>query len=147
MRYLIYLILVVSTSLHAGTIQKWVDENGHVHYGDTPPVSTKTESISVQPAPSNPGKPLPRLSTEEDADAEGAEGESSDGAGGDGEPENVSDEQARAICDSARGDLDIINSSNRIQLKQLDGTTRYLSADEIEERRVKSQAEVDRFCK
>ena len=56
MRYLTYLVLVVSTSLNAGTIHKWVDENGNVHYGDAPPVKTKTENVRVQAAPSNPGK-------------------------------------------------------------------------------------------
>ncbi|MCP4471607.1 MAG: DUF4124 domain-containing protein [Gammaproteobacteria bacterium] len=140
MRYLICLILVVSTSLHAGTIQKWVDENGNVHYGDAPPVSAKSESISVQSAPSNPGKALPRLPTEQ---ADGATGTDSDAAA---DPGKVPDEQAQSICESARNDLNIISTSNRIQLKQLDGTTHYLSADEIAERKAKSQTEVDRYC-
>jgi hypothetical protein len=52
MRYLTYLVLVVSTSLNAGTIHKWVDENGNVHYGDAPPVKTKTENVRVQSASS-----------------------------------------------------------------------------------------------
>ena len=140
MRYLIYLILVVSTSLHAGAIHKWVDENGNVHYGDAPPVTTQTENVSVQSAPSNPGKALPRLSTEQAGDATGA------GGGDRNEQENVSEDRSRAICESARNDLDIINTNTRIQLKQSDGSTRYLSADEIEQRRAKSQSEIDRFC-
>ncbi len=140
MRYLICLMLVVSTSLHAGAILKWVDENGNVHYGDAPPVKTKTESISVQSAPSNPGKALPRLSTEE---ANGAEGASDDGSA---DPDNVSDEQAQALCESGRSDLNIINTNGSIRLKQADGSTRILSADEIERRRASSQAQVDRYC-
>ncbi len=140
MRYLICLILVVSTSLHAGTIHKWVDENGNVHYGDAPPASTKSESISVQSAPSNPGKALPRLSTEQ---ADGATGAGGDAAA---DPEEVSDEQAQSICESAQNDLNIINTNTNIQLKQADGTTRPLSPDEIDQRRAKSQAEVDRYC-
>jgi len=137
MRYLIFLILVVSTSLQAGTILKWVDENGNVHYGDAPPVTTKTENVSVQSAPSNPGKALPRLSTEQ-----------ADDTGGDGsaDSENVSDDQAQSLCDSARNDLEIINTSSNIQLKQADGSTRYMSADEVEQRRVSSQAQADRYC-
>ena len=139
MRYLICLILVASTSLHAGAIHKWVDENGNVHYGDAPPVTTKSESVSVQSAPSNPGKALPRLSTEE-ADASGA----SDDASAD--PESTSDEEAQSICESARNDLYIINTNSNIQLRQPDGTSRYLSTDEIEQRRAASQAQVDRYC-
>ena len=68
MRYLIYLILAISTSLNAGSIQKWTDENGNVHYGDAPPVKTKSENVRVQSAPSNPGKALPRLNSPDDPD-------------------------------------------------------------------------------
>lgn len=140
MRYLICLMLVVSTSLHAGAIHKWVDENGNVHYGDTPPIKVKTENISVQSAPSKPGKAQPRTSTEQ---ASGAEDAGDDGSAA---PDNVSDEQAQSICESARNDLNIINTNNNIQLRKADGSSRYLSADEVEERRVSSQAQIDRYC-
>jgi hypothetical protein len=136
MRYLTYLVLVVSTSLNAGTIHKWVDENGNVHYGDAPPVKTKTENVRVQSAPSNPGKALPRLSTSDAAKQ----------AGGNAQPE-VSAEQARKICESARKDLDVINTSDRIRIQQADGSERYLDDAEIAERKARSQTEVNRFCK
>jgi hypothetical protein len=45
MRYLIYLTLLASTSLNAGSIQKWTDADGNVFYGDAPPVSVKTEDV------------------------------------------------------------------------------------------------------
>ncbi len=141
MRYLICLMLVVSTSLHAGSIHKWVDENGNVHYGDTPPIKIKTENISVQSAPSKPAKPPPRMSTEQASSAEGAGGDAS------AAPDNISDEQAQSLCENARNDLDIINSNSNIQLKMADGTTRYLATDEIEKRRVSSEAVIDRYCK
>jgi hypothetical protein len=140
MRYLIYplvgLILAISTSLNAGTIQKWVDDKGNVHYGDAPPVEVKSENVRVQSAPTNPGKALPRLNQ---PDAE------EDAAGGD--DQEVSEEQASAVCERARNDLEIINNSDRIQIQQPDGSSRYLDPDEIETRRSKSQADVSRFCK
>ncbi len=138
MRYLIYLILVVSTSLHAGTIQKWVDENGNVHYGDAPPVSAKTKDVKVQSAPSNPGKPLPRLSDEQ--------GGAGTGSGTETDQQNISEEQAASICEKATNDLNVLNNNTNIQLKQVDGTTRDLSADEVNQRRAKAQAESDRYC-
>ena len=69
MRYLIYLTLLASASLNAGSIHKWTDADGNVFYGDTPPVSAKTEGVRVQSAPSNPGKALPRLSSPGSTDA------------------------------------------------------------------------------
>ena len=42
------LSLLLSLSVNAGGIKKWVDEDGKVHYGDVPPPSvTKTESVKV----------------------------------------------------------------------------------------------------
>lgn len=129
MRYLIFLLLVGSTSLHAGSIHKWVDENGNVHYGDAPPAETKSENVRVQSAPSNPGKALPRLTVSEP------------------EPEGgITDEQAVKICETARSDLQIIADSPRIRLQQPNGTERYLNDQEIAERKAKSEADIERYC-
>jgi Domain of unknown function (DUF4124) len=44
--------LAASVSLAA--MYKWVDENGRVSYGDTPPVGVKAERLSSGPAPADP---------------------------------------------------------------------------------------------
>jgi hypothetical protein len=140
MRYLIYLLLATSTSLTAGSIQKWTDENGNVHYGDAPPVRTKSEDVRVQSAPSNPGKALPRLNSSDDSDQ----------AAGDNDEDNKqegSEEQSSKNCAVARSDLDIINNSIRVKLQEPDGNIRYLSESEIAERKAVAQAQVSRFCK
>ena len=61
MRLLIYLTFIVFSTANAANIHKWVDEEGNVHYSDSPPVSTSTEKVRVIGAPSNPGRALPRL--------------------------------------------------------------------------------------
>jgi len=138
MHYSIYpmlvLILAVSTSLSAGAIHKWVDDKGNVHYGDEPPTKTSSKNVRVQSAPSDPGKALPRLSSPEDSDQTS------------GNEQKVSAERASKICASAKSDLDIISTSDRIKLQDADGSIRYLSDEEIAERQASSQAEVDRFC-
>ena len=144
MHYSIYPMLVLilavfissnSTSLNAGAIHKWVDDKGNVHYGDAPPVKTSSKNVRVQSAPSDPGKALPRLKSPDDASEQTA-----------GTEQKVSDEQASQICASAKADLAVISTSDRIQLQTADGNLRYLSSDEIAERQASSQAEVDRFC-
>jgi hypothetical protein len=143
MRYSIYPLLILiltiftslsSTSLNAGAIHKWVDDKGNIHYSDAPPAKVKSQNVRVQSAPSDPGKALPRLNTPDSSDAV-AQSE-----------QEVSEEQADNICASAKSDLDIINTSNRIQLQTADGSVRYLSDEEVAERKASSQAEVDRFC-
>jgi hypothetical protein len=141
MRYSIFLILLASMSLNAGSIHKWVDEDGNVHYGDSPPVQAKTEGVRVQGAPSNPGKSLPRLGSQDTSNSSGDRA-SSDAA----DDAQVPEDQARAACDAAQQDLKVISSSNRIKLKSADGSTRYMTTEEIEERKTQAEADIERFC-
>ena len=127
-----------SASLNAGAIHKWVDDKGNVNYSDAPPAKTSSDNVRVQSAPSNPGKALPRLKTSSDA--------SDQVTGGAGKKQKVSAEQASKICASAKSDLDVISTSDRIKLQEADGNIRYLSDEEIAERQTSSQADVDRFC-
>ena len=140
MRYLIYLLLLTSMSLNAGTIHKWVDDEGNTHYGDAPPVTAKTEGVRVQSAPSNPGKALPRLSAPDSSQA------TAGGSGGATQNETVPEDQARIACEKAQEDLRVINNSNRIKLRSADGSTRYMTSEEIEERKTQSEADIERFC-
>jgi hypothetical protein len=138
MRYLIYLTLLASTSLNAGSIHKWTDADGNVFYGDAPPITAKTEDVWVQSAPSNPGKALPRLSSP------GSEAEPGSESAGNGNA--VPADQAKIACDNANKDLEIIQSSSRVKLKLADGSTRYLTSEEIEERQAQAESEIERFC-
>ena len=140
MRYLIYLTLLASTSLTAGAIHKWTDADGNVFYGDTPPTSAKTEDIRVQSAPSNPGKALPRLSAPGSPVAADSDTPATDSNG------NIPADQATIACDNAQQDLDVLGRSSRIKLTSTDGTTRYLTSEEIQERRAQAEDGVPRFC-
>lgn len=142
MRYFIYLTLLTSMSLNAGSIHKWVDEDGNVHYGDAPPVSAKTEGVRVQSAPSNPGKALPRLSKP----ASGTDTDTGGDPGATASNEQVPEDQAKIACDQATEDLKVITRSSRVKLKAADGSTRYLSSEEIEERKTQAEADIERFC-
>ena len=140
MRYLIYLALLASTSLTAGSIHKWTDADGNVFYGDTPPVSANTEDVRVQSAPSNPGKALPRLSSPGSSAAADSDTPTTDSNG------NIPADQAKIACDNAKQDLDVIGRSSRIKLKSSDGTTRYLTSEEIDERKTQAEDDMQRFC-
>ena len=138
MRYLIFFTLLFSTALSAGSIQKWVDDEGNVHYGDAPPTSAKTESVHVQPAPSNPGKALPRLGDSGSGDSSTTTAAADD--------DKVPADQAKIACDKAKEDLEVINRSSRIKLRQADGSTRYLTTEEIAERKTQAEADIASFC-
>ena len=143
MRYLIYLALAASMSVQAGTIKKWVDEEGNVYYGDSPPLTVKTENVRVLSAPTNPGKALPRLGNT--GGDEAAAGGSASAGGQD--QQKVPADQARIACEKAQEDLQVINRSSRIKLRAADGSTRYMTTEEIEERKSQAEADVKQFCK
>lgn len=50
----LFVLLLFILAVEAGGIKKWVDEEGNVHFGDTPPPSQSTKRIQVRdPATGN----------------------------------------------------------------------------------------------
>lgn len=145
MRNIIYLLILTSSSLYAGNILKWIDEDGNVYYGDAPPISVKTEQIRVISAPSNPGKALPRLSNIDSPDDNNTENPEV-ATGTDNESLKLPEDQAKVACKEATDDLRVIKRSSRIRLKSADGTTRYMTTEEIDERRDKAEKAVALHC-
>ena len=137
-------ILFLGTCVHAAGIQKWVDENGQVHYGDSPPASAATESIRISRPPSNPGKSLPRLGTEQDDESEPSPADEQPQTA-DSEVDTPPD-QASEFCARARNDLRVFNNSKRIRLQSTDGTSRFMTAEERDERRTQTEQDIERYC-
>ncbi len=145
MRMIICLLILTSSSLFAGSILKWVDDDGNIHYGDTPPIAVETVRVRVLSAPSNPGKSLPRLST--DGSTGNSRNQGTDvAAGGGRENFKLPADQAKIACEEATADLKVINSSNRIRLRSADGTTRYMTTEEIDARREIAEKDVSLHC-
>ena len=138
-RFIIPMIFIACNSYAAG-IQKWTDESGNVHYGDMPPLKTKTESIHVNRAPSNPGKPLPRFT------GSNAEKKTTEAKAGQKEQNRTTDEVNKQVCDKAKVDLDVISRNALIRLKSSDGTERVLSDEEVDARRLKLEKDVKQYC-
>ncbi len=144
MRVIICLFILASSSLHAGEILKWVDEDGNIHYGDAPPIAAETERVRVLSAPSNPGKALPRLSTD---DSTGNSSRGTDVAAGDAQDNpKLPADQAQIACEEATADLRVMNRSSRIRLRSADGTTRYMTTEEIDVRRGNAEKAVSLHC-
>lgn len=140
MRQLLFpVLLLLCSNSSAEVIKKWVDDQGNVYYGDTPPYSVKTEEIRVSPKPSNPGRSLPRLNTDRDNTSASQSQPSSSRA--------LPDDQARSICDDARKTMNTLNRSSRIRLQMSDGGSRFMSKEEIEQRRQQTQQDIDQYCR
>jgi len=154
MKYLVCLFILISSSVYAGSIYTWVDEEGETHYGDAPPVSTTSEEVRVDVAPSNPGEPLPRLETrdtESGASKPGTpESSTADSATPDkAQPDlEMTDEQAQAICKEAHRERKVLNNSKRrSKVRGEDGTTRVMTTEERKSHRKQSDQDIEQFCK
>ena len=143
-RFLIPMMFIACNSYAAG-IQKWTDESGNIHYGDAPPIKTKTESVRVSRPPSNPGKPLPRLTTGDSAD--GSQQKTTGTKVEQKKQDRTTEEVNKQVCEKTKESLKVISSNSLIRLKLSDGTERALSDEEIDERRLKLEQDVKQYCK
>jgi hypothetical protein len=154
MKYLVWLFILISSSVYASGIYTWVDEEGEIHYGDARPMSVHSEEIRVDVAPNNPGEPLPRLGT---GDAESSAPDSTtpepnttasntpDSAQPDSE---MSDEQAAAICKQAHYERKVLNNSKRrSKVRTPDGGYRRMTLDERKSHRKQSDQDIAAYCK
>ena len=142
MKRLLVLALIISAQSHAAGIKKSVDDNGQIHYGDSPPAQVKSEPIRVTRPPSDPGKPLPRFS--------GSQGEQNQQTQQPAEQQtaepDVPKDQAEKLCEEAKSDLVKLNRSENIRVRSADGKIRVMSAEEKEERRKQTEEDIEQFC-
>ena len=135
-----FLLIINTTQLQAAEIKKWTDEGGRVYYGDTPPLNATTKIVTTNKRPSNIGKPLPRLSTS-------TANKSSTPTSTSAAPNSLDPEQAKEACEAAKNDLIVIQNSDLIQLRSSDGSLRYMTQKEIQQREDRSTEAVEKFCR
>jgi len=143
MKRLLIPALIFASSGYAAGIQKWVDDNGQVHYGDSPPAKTESESVRVSRPPSNPGKALPRFTGSQDNTTAAAESDASAPT----TPAETSPDVIQKQCEQAKKDLSTLNRTARVRLRMDDGTIRYMTDEEKEERKKLSEEDIQQFCK
>lgn len=141
--------MLISSSAYAGSIQKWIDEEGNTHYGDVPPPSVHTQEIRIDVVPSDPGRALPRLETSDPGSSTPESGTPESSSTDSAQPEaEMSDDQAAAICKQARHEKKYINQSkHRSKVRNPDGSFRHLPKEERISRREQAKQDIEDYCK
>lgn len=127
-------IMTVPVLATAQSVYKWTDENGVTHFGDRQPTGTKSESVSIRTGkPSGSGStsstsPQQKVQQLEEQQAENQENQKMTAV------EEARQKQRQANCATARSNLDVMSRNARIRVEE-DGEQRYLSPEEIEEKR------------
>lgn len=128
----------------AESVYKWTDDEGNTHFGDRQPVGRQAESVNIRTGQSqNGGSSSSARQQLEQIDErraqENAEQEQS-------AAEQARQQQRQRNCETARNNLNILQAGGRIQTRGEDGERRYLSEEEIEQKRQQFQAIADDNC-
>lgn len=126
----------------AGSVYKWTDEEGVVHYGDKKPANTETKEMKVRVGR---GTPAPSATNDNDNDSE--KNESLKEANNE---KQLTAEQKKAqdeACKAAKQNLQMMNTYARVRVKDKNGEYRYLSPEEKSKKMAQAQKYVDEKCK
>ena len=144
--------ILTLTLLLAGTpgvamgasVYKWTDEDGVTHFGDRQPSGTQSEKVNVRsgsasPSTTNRPSPTERVNALEEQEQE-AEEERREAAA-----DEARQKQRAANCETAQTNLRVMANNARIRIEE-DGELRYLTPEEIAEKREKYEEIIERDC-
>ncbi|WP_096281565.1 DUF4124 domain-containing protein [Marinobacter sp. LV10R510-11A] len=127
----------------SASVYKWTDENGITHFGDRQPVGANSETVNVRSGTSTGGNNRPsaqqrlgELQEQQQADAEKKQETT---------VETARRKQREANCETALSNLKIIEDNARIRIEE-NGEMRYLTPDEIAEKRNKLEEVTAENC-
>lgn len=122
------------------TVYRWVDEQGNVHFAQAPPagIAAQKIKIDVQLAAS----PAP----EQDAKATSQPEKASESKSNDGALTNIK-QQLQQACEQAKKNLNVLQSFDRVRIKQSNGEYRFLSEQEKQAQIKQYQQQIKEACK
>jgi hypothetical protein len=129
---------------------KWVDKDGKVRYGDTPPPGVKATPLKPPPGPSGPPPAAAKKDGEKPLSPEAAfrkrqqeAKEKEDKAA----QERANAEAKRANCNSAQATLKQLQSGQRISTMNAAGERAFMEEDQRAKEMERAQRAVSESCK
>lgn len=138
------LLLLSSAAASAESVYKWTDKEGVTHFGDRQPAGQQSESVDVKTGTSqssgNRASATEQVKALNEKQAREQEQEKQSRA------EEAQRKQQQKNCEIARENLNTLNTYSRIKVQGEDGEQRYLTPEEITERKARFQKVVDDSC-
>lgn len=138
------LIAVAPSMAMSASVYKWTDDNGVTHYGDRQPVGANSETVNVRSGTSS-GSDSGRSSPQQRLDELQEQQQKKTDREDETAVETARRKQREANCETARANLNVIESNARIRVEE-DGEQRYLAPEEIAEQKVKFEKVVAENC-
>ena len=141
--FLFSLLVSASPALLAQQMYKWTDENGVVHFSETPPPEQQAEVTDIPPGAAPMGQQAPASGEAEDLPAAGtsAAQQRRDEIAARAELARAEEEAYRAQCPSQRDIVEQLEPHRRVYYQNEDGET--VRMDDVE--RVNKVAEAKEF--
>ena len=151
----IFLAMLLAASSASAQMYKWVDKDGKVRYGDTPPPGSKTSSVkapqsgAAAPAPASAASdakkgPLTAAEQEQEYRKRRQEAEK---AGKKAEQEQQASSQKSESCERTREYLNTLQSGQRIARTNPSGERYYMDENQVAQEVAKAQQAVQQACK
>lgn len=140
--------IILSTTLllcygiqSSADIYKWVDENGNTHYSDIKPNQTNSETLKIKTSksikpPQNPQEASQQLEERSQTELESKAQKLK---------EDTQKRELQAQCEAIRNNLRTIEENSRIKITE-NNETRFLTQEEIAEKKAKYQQDLQEFC-
>ena len=148
-KFLLILLMFASTNTFA-TINKWVDEQGQVHYSDRlPPPEAKSETLrsatgTQDSASSSTAATKTIAEREAELKKEKAEKQS---AADKAAQKKATEDALRANCATAQENLRSLQSGVRIMEINVNGERSYIDDAQRQQRIAKAQQDIKDYCK
>ena len=138
------IVAMAPLTVSAAGVYKWTDQDGIVHFGDRQPVGQKSESIDIHTGAPRTGAenrqgPVERVKAMQEQKAQTAEEQKVNAV------KEAQRKQREANCKTAKNNLDILSTNARIKVEE-NGQQRYLTPEEIDQKRQQFQAIADENC-
>lgn len=141
----VLLTLVTSGGVFANEIYKWTDEDGNVHYGDTPTVNS--ERVAIDSRPTNPSIVQAESKSIADSRAQRADRAAAAAADAASAAELKAEADARAQrCTKYRQTMQKFVISRRLYREDENGERVYLDEAETQAARDRVERQVEENC-
>lgn len=141
-------LLMLSPSF-AG-VYKWVDRDGHVHYGDKPG-NADAEQVPIRKNETTEPRAINKTETDGNENIQADKQKNPEEKKSGVQPEAaqkpaISNKEKNRLCNEAKSDITAINSRGRMREKNSKGEYRYLSENERQQRLAAAKKKQREFC-
>ncbi len=134
-------VCCLAVGSHAATLYKWTDDNGVIHFTEHPPAGvTNVEKVRNHVGRGN--SPVQYNGSRQDSSADQSTNSQQNS---NNQPQRDPAVQ-KARCETARKNLDALSSFVRIREKDENGELRFLSEEEVQERRQNFKSIIEKEC-